>query len=968
MHPEPHPDSMPNDPGPAFTAALLAARTPLAVVSALAAQLPGGAVTRAFWSPRWPLAIASDPPGADDGAIARAVREVGARRAGAAPDPRYLLLCDDPDGGVALLRLASAAKAAGVGRALSAPASRRMAELLAAARLRTDVSQLEKAEQLQRALYAIADLAGSGLDMPDMLRGLHAIISGLMYAENFYIALHDEANDSLRFAYFADTMDRDGPPAGEVVPMSRIERGLTWYLVKDAKPMMGSTEELRAQTSGPLLLHGADSTDWLGVPMMRDGRVLGALVVQSYQEGTRYTHGDMSLLSFVAEHVLTALERKDAQEQLERRVEERTRQLADTNRELSREVAERQRGERLQAALYRLAALASSEESSEAFFRSVHQIVGGLITARNFYIALLSADGSEVSFPYAVDARETDWSPRSSGRGLTEYVLRTGKPQVVDAARTLELVRSGEIDARYVDSAATCWLGAPLMGVHGAIGTVAVQSYSQAHSYDARDAELLAFAAHQIASSLQRRRAAEELREANARLEERVERRTRELREQVAQREQAEARLRHQVMHDPLTGLPNRVYLRDRIERAIAQLRREPDRPFALLYIDVDRFKQINDNLGHLVGDDVLREVARRLQHIVREPDVVARLSGDEFAVLLERLEQPGSAATVADRIIASLQEPVLVGERELQTSASVGITLSDRGYRTTDEVLLDADIALYRAKEQGRNRHAVFDDSLHRAAMDTLALERQLREAIQRDELEPWFEPLVRLDDGGVIGYEALLRWRHPQRGVLAPGDFLQVAEESGHIEAIDWRMFRVASECATRLPAGQFVSVNVAPRMFRHHGFDARLLSLAMEAGIGPGQLRIEINEGTLLHDPAEVAVMLQRLREGGIEAAVDDFGTGYSSLAFVHRFPLRMIKLDRAFISQFGGEGSERGRAVLAAVLALACSLDMEVLAEGIETEAQRQMLLSMGCRYGQGYLFGRAQPLDHWLARG
>jgi diguanylate cyclase (GGDEF)-like protein len=944
-----------------FALALLRAATPQAVAAAVAARLPARAVATALWSPRWPQAVASDPPGASDSTIARVVREVSAQRAGGRSDPRYLLLCDDAEGGTALLRLEAPLAHGACVQALFAAAGARMSEVLTLARLRSTVSQLEKAEQLQRALYAIADLAGSGLDMPEMLRGLHRIVSALMYAENFYIALHDEASDSLRFAYFADTADRDGPPAGEVVPMSRIERGLTWYLVKDARPMMGSSEELRAQMSGPLLLHGAESTDWLGVPMLRDGRVRGALVVQSYLDGTRYTQADMNLLSFVAEHVLTALERKGAQAQLERHVEERTRQLAEANRDLSREVAERQRGERLQAALYRLAALASSEESSEAFYRQVHAVVGGLINARNFYIALLSDDGSQVNFPYAVDACETDWSTRSSGQGMTEYVMRTGKPQVVDTARMVELVREGEVDPRFIDSAVTSWLGTPLPGIDGVIGVVAVQSYSQSRGYDARDAELLTFAAQQLASSLQRRIAAEALRTANVQLEERVERRTHELREQVAQRERAEARLKHQVLHDPLTGLPNRVYLRDRLEQAIARSRGGGNDNFALLYIDVDRFKQINDSLGHLVGDDVLREVARRLASIARGPDVVARLSGDEFAILLERIDRPDDANRLAQGVIAAMQRPLLVGERELQASASVGIAIGDRPYRDADAVLLDADIALYRAKEQGRNRHVMFDDSLQRAARDTLALERQLRDGLRNDEFLPWFEPQVRMSDGHVLGHEALLRWRHPQRGVLAPAEFLQVAEDSGQLEAIDWRIYQRACEAAARLPGDGFVSVNVSSRLLRHADFDARLLRLAADAGLAPGRLRIEISEATLLQDPATVAGILGRLRDGGIEAALDDFGTGYSSLAFVHRFPLRMVKIDRSFIAGFGEEGSERSRAVLAAFIALARSLDLEVLAEGVETEVQRDALLAMDCRYGQGFLFGRARPL-------
>ena len=954
------PDTVHDAPGDSFAAVLLSASSPREVCAALFAQLPALRPEAVLWSTRWPEAIQGAPDAASDRLVARAVRP---HAAGARADARFLTLCDDGEGGVAMLCLHRHAAGDTAVLAACAAAGERMAELLARERLQATVAQLEKAEQLQRALYAIADMAGSSLDMPDMLSGLHRIVSGLMYAENFYIALYDEDQDSLRFAYFADTVDQAGPAPDEVVPLSRIERGLSWYLVRDARPMMGSTEELRAQASGPLHLHGADSTDWLGVPMLRDGRVIGILVVQSYLEGTRYTQADMTLLGFVAEHVLTALERRDAREQLERRVEERTRQLAEANRELSREVAERQRGERLQAALYKLAALGSSEDSSIAFYRQVHAIVGGLIHARNFYIALLSADGSEVSFPFAVDACETDWSTRPFGRGMTEFVLRSGTPQVVDPARTIELVRQGEVDPRYVDPLVTSWLGAPLAGVDGLIGAVVVQSYSQSRAYDARDAELLNFAAHQITRTLQRRQAAEALRQANARLEDRVEQRTRELREQVEQREQAEAQLRHQVLHDPLTGLPNRVLLRDRVARAIDRREAGEAVGFALLYIDVDRFKQINDSLGHLVGDGVLKEVARRLGAIVGAPDVVARLSGDEFAVLLEDPD-PGARATgVAQRIIDALRRPFSAGGRELQASASIGIAVGDggRAYTLVDEVLQDADMALYRAKECGRNRYVPFDDSLRRAARDTIALEQELREGLARDEFAPWFEPLVRLEDGAVIGHEAVLRWRHPRRGVLAAGEFLRVAEDSGQLAAIDWRSFRHAALAAARLPGDGFVTINVSPRLFREGDFDARLLGMLEETGVDPRRLRIELAESVLLEDPGGVAAVLQRLRDGGVEAALDDFGTGASSLAYVHRFPLRMVKIDRSFVARLDGEQAGRSRAVLAAMVALAHALELEVLAVGVETEAQRDALLAMGCRLGQGYLFGRAQPL-------
>jgi diguanylate cyclase (GGDEF)-like protein len=677
----------------------------------------------------------------------------------------------------------------------------------------------------------------------------------------------------------------------------------------------------------------------------------------------------MALLGFVSQHILTALERKQSQEELERRVEERTHQLAETNETLRQEVIERERGERLQSALYQIAALASTDESSERFFAHVHAIVSELINADNFYISLLSDDGGTLEFPYRVDQKDEYTPSRPLGRGLTEYTLRSGRAQLVDgsdAARAL--VEAGEIDVSYIDSPTACWLGVPLIGGEGSLGVVAVQSYTPEVRYNPRDAELLTFVSYQLASSIQRRRAAEALVQSNVRLEERVEERTLELREQIAVREQVEAQLKHQVMHDPLTGLPNRLYLRDRIERAIAGVRRNEKRQFALLYLDVDRFKVINDSLGHLAGDHVLQEVSRRLGECVREPDVVARLSGDEFALLLEDAPIPQTACKVAQRVLEALQKPLLIQDHELQPSASIGIAIGDQRYHATDELLRDADIALYRAKSAGRQRFVLFDESLQRSAMDVLGVEHELRSALAAGQFEPYFQPLVRLADATTVGYEALVRWNHPQRGVLAPGDFLRVAEDSGQIEAIDWQMYRLACVAGSSLVRdGGFITINISPRHFQNEDFDARLLAVAAETGFDPARLRIEVTEGTLLGDPTAVAKVLQRLREACIEAALDDFGTGYSSLSHVDRFPLKMIKIDHSFISPLGQDDAPRSLAVIGAILALARSLGLEVVAEGIETQQQLRILREMGCLYGQGYLFGRPQPAAYWYAQ-
>ena len=916
-----------------------------------------------LWSTRWPRDIACHPDHPGNAAIVTAAIEmVSQARLGGAPSPQLRILHDNGEQMVAVLYCPDTCLAP------AEPATYRFGEVLAIQHMRENVLRLERSEMLQNSLYAISDMAGSDLDMPDMMRGLHRIVSGLMYAENFYVVMYDGESDSLRFLYFADAADTRKPGPAEEIPLSRIEQGLIWYLLREHKPLMGSIEQLRGQVPGPLRVEGTESKDWLGMPMLLDGVVRGALIVLSYLDGLKYTTAEMSLLAFVAEHVVTALERRASHLELEQRVEDRTAELADANFELRREVTERLRNERLQDALYQIAALASSDDTSDSFYRHVHAVIGELINAKNFYVALASEDGHTVSFPYAVDQRNDDWGTRSHARGLTEFVLRTRTPQRVDAARMKILVEAGELDAVTTATPALVWLGVPLLGADRPIGVVAVQSYDEGVELDKRDAELLTFVSYQLASSIQRRKAAERLKQANATLENRVGERTRELRDQISVREKVEAKLHHQVMHDALTGLPNRIYLRDCIERGIARMRRDPSQRLGLLYIDVDRFKVVNDSLGHRAGDEVLREVGRRLSECARGSDVVARLAGDEFAILIEQANPPEDVAKVAQRVLTSLQSPIVLAERKLRLSVSIGIAIADDSNGSADGIVHDADRALYRAKAAGRNRFVIFDASMQDAAIGVLNLEQELRDALINDEFVPYFQPLVHLADGRVVGYEALLRWNHPQRGVLVPGAFLGVAEDSGLIEAIDLRMFQLALDCSRELVReGGYISLNVSPRLFQQKEFDVHLRVLIADSGFDPACLRLEVTEGTLLEDPDVMVATLQRLRDAGIESALDDFGTGYSSLGYVHVFPLRMIKIDRSFISPFSAGVSPRSSAIIEAVLVLGKALDIEILAEGIETEYQLGVLREMGCSYGQGYLFGQPAPARHWLGQ-
>lgn len=831
------------------------------------------------------------------------------------------------------------------------------------------IERLERAERLQRALFAIADMASSELDMPDMLKSLHGIVGELMYAENLFIVLYERVTDSLRFLYFADTEDVVQPDPGELLPAASLPNSLTLATIRSGQSQMGPSAQVRERLGVPRDdSTGPDAVDWLGVPLVRGGDVRGAIVVQSYLEAHHFSEDDRALLVYAAQHILTALERKQTQEDLEQRVEQRTGELAQANLELRVEVAERQRSERLQAALYRIAEKSSTADTLEAFYAAVHAIVGELLYARNFYIALVADDGEELLFPYSVDEFDAVRIRRRLSKGLTEYVLRTGQALLADRIAIESLAVVGEVHS--FGTRSMYWLGVPLICDERTVGVIAVQSYSADVPFTERDQELLTFVAYHIANGLERKRAQESLRLAYADLERRVADRTRELAvanrdltDQIHERERIEDTLKHQALHDTLTGLPNRAFLLDRLGRALGRYRRGESRSFAVLFLDLDRFKVVNDSVGHLVGDELLKQAASRLAAALAAPDLVARLGGDEFAILLEDLEHPDRATFVAEQMISTLSEAMRIGGKELFTSASIGIAFAHPRYTRAEELLRDADVAMYRAKAQGRQRFELFDEQLRAEALRVLDLEGDLRRALARGEFEPHFQAIVRLHDGAVVGYEALLRWRHATRGLLLPGDFLTVAEDNGSIEQIDWQMFALSCRDAHRLPhPDAYICINVAARQLRAPDFDQTCLKLIHEHGLPPRRVRIEVTEGALLDNPDHVRRLLERLRDAGVVVQLDDFGTGYSSLSYLHRFPIHSLKIDRSFVSDLRPGEHGGSTAVVRAIHALADSLKLEVIGEGIETHAQCQALIDLGCSLGQGFLFAHPQPVE------
>jgi diguanylate cyclase (GGDEF)-like protein len=413
--------------------------------------------------------------------------------------------------------------------------------------------------------------------------------------------------------------------------------------------------------------------------------------------------------------------------------------------------------------------------------------------------------------------------------------------------------------------------------------------------------------------------------------------------------------LRHQAFHDDLTGLGNRALFVAEVARVAERPR--PGEAVAVLFVDLDDFKTVNDTLGHAAGDELLVQTAERLRRCLRPQDVAARLGGDEFAVLLAGFDVDGDAVHVAERLLSSLLQPVVVGDDELQLSASIGVAVGAAGACSVDELLRNADVAMYTAKLRGKGRWERFEPHMQRAVAARHAVKTQLHAAVERDEFVLRYQPIVDVDSGCIVGAEALVRWRHPTRGLLAPADFIELAEEVGLLGRLGRRILRTACVHASEWP-GLFVSVNVSPRELQHPDFVANVDAVLRETGVAPSSVLLEITENAMVDGTARAARVVRELRSLGVRVAVDDFGTGYSSLRYLDELDVDVLKMAKPFVD---GLARERNRPALAqAIVQLGVSLELELIAEGVESHDQLDALRDMGCRLAQGFLLSR--PVD------
>jgi diguanylate cyclase (GGDEF)-like protein len=426
--------------------------------------------------------------------------------------------------------------------------------------------------------------------------------------------------------------------------------------------------------------------------------------------------------------------------------------------------------------------------------------------------------------------------------------------------------------------------------------------------------------------------------------------------EDITERRQAEAKIHFMARHDALTKLPNRLELREEMEKALNSL--QPGDSLGVMCLDLDRFKQVNDTLGHPGGDRLLQAVADRLRDCLREGDVVSRFGGDEFAILQRNADQPNAATALATRVIEALEQPFDIDGNQANIGVSVGISIAPTDGMNVDRLIRNGDLALYRAKAEGRGTFRFFEPAMDARMQARHKLELDLRRGITNMEFELYYQPVITLDTQKISGFEALLRWHHPERGLVTPSEFISLAEEVGLIVPLGEWVLREACREATKWPDNLHVAVNLSPAQFKSRNIEQLVFSALAHSGLSPRRLELEITESVLLAEEQKTLATLHKLREFGVSIAMDDFGTGYSSLGYLRSFPFDKIKIDKSFISDLLTR--KDCLAIVRAVSGLGTSLGISITAEGVETEAQLERLKSEGCTEGQGFLFSAPRP--------
>jgi len=837
---------------------------------------------------------------------------------------------------------------------------------------------------MQSSLLQLSELASKITDMQKFYPALESVINSLFIADSFFIVLAQQsdssASEKLALAYNHNLQERD--IFNRLTHQDWLE-SLTGFVYSQQKPMhCNAAKRHDLAQSSDITLHGSVCEDWLGVPLKRGKQIIGVLALQSYQKQI-FTQNHSDLLEFVAIHLVTAIDRVQSRESLENSIQNRTEKLQEANKKLQQEIFERQKAEKLQSTLLTISEITASSSNLTSFYQKLHQELKQLINANSFYVALLTENNNDIEFPFYVDEDTTISQFFSQNKGLVQLVLDIEKPVLVKDNSVTVLTNDDKLYSQPLNSSylinnvimPKTYIGVPLH-IDGKIsGVLAVQDYNHGDAYQYSELKLLRFISQHIASAIERK--AEQVRREsdNVELEALITERTKalqasnlNLRMQIEERRKAEARLYHDAHHDALTKLPNRAMLIDRVTYALRHLKRHPNHKSAVLFIDLDRFKVINDTLGHHIGDVFLIEISHRLKKCIRDNDILARLGGDEFVILLDSLQDQDDIEEVATRITIEVEKPFNLDGHTVYSSASIGISHCHNQYKNADEILRDADAAMYQAKSLGRGRYVFFDRSMREQLLASMTLEQELRVAIKQQQFELHYQSILDLSKTSTIGFEALLRWNHPKNGLLTPSQFLTLAEETGMILEIEnWVIKQVCLQLEIWKDDKQynntFISVNLSGRHLNQIHQLNDVMGLIENNTKQPERLIIEFDERAFCQQPEQSLKSLKKLKTCGVKLALDDYGAGMSSMNFLHDYPFEFIKLDRSFIRSLNS--SDKNIALIKALSALGEKFGYRLVAEGIESKEMLAKVQAAGCEFGQGYFINHPTKINNTL---
>lgn len=844
-----------------------------------------------------------------------------------------------------------------------------------------DITERQRAEIERQVMFDISEGVNSTPNLDALLKLIHKAIGKVLNAENCFVALFDNDSGLLSMEFFVDKHDETPPPF-------KLEKRQTSYVFRHRKPILMTREVIKKLTEkGEIELKGTPPAAWLGVPLNTLSKTIGVLVVQNYEDETAYSNRDLEFLSSVGNQIAIAIERKQTEEALDESrkhyqhlfesnpypilvYDTETLKILAVNQEslyhygyprekfLSLTIADIRPTEDIPLLLENVQ---KAKRVGEAVHHSRHckndgTIIDVEVASQSIIFAgkcarlALITDISERKRAEAA-LRESEYKLRTLLESMNEGLSQVNNEQVIeyvndrfcemtgyareellgkstfeflvndDGRKTINEAndlrakgKSSQYEVRIKKkSGEVLWVivgGAPIINAEGIVtGSMGVFT-------------------------------------------------------DITERKQAEERLLHDALHDGLTGLANRTLFIDHLQKTITRGMRSNQNLYAVLFLDFDRFKVINDSLGHAEGDSLLKQIARRLETSLRSGDLLARLGGDEFTILLNDLSDINDATQVAERILKDLNTPFILGKQEIFMSASIGIALCSSGHQCAEDMVRDADIAMYRAKAKGKAQYQVFDSAMHKYAINKLQLETEMHHALQRGEFCLNYQPIVDLETDQLMGFEALIRWDHPERGMVSPADFIPMAEENGLVIPLGrWILFescrqmrewQIKNSLASRLT----VSVNLSSKQFLQADLAEQVNASVISTQLDPRCLKLEITESHLMENSDKAVTMMNRLRSLGIEICLDDFGTGYSSLSYLHRLPVNFLKIDRSFVYRMV-ESKENGE-IVHTIVKLAQNLKMKVIAEGIETAEQVAKLRLLGCEYGQGYFV--SQPLD------